>query len=378
MKINKIALLLLAFIINGCASASAPTPTPLPPSSTSTPAPTDTPIPLPTATLSPTPTETEAPTLTPGPSPTLMKVSSKNAVLVPDIGSSARSIVWSRDGNYLYIGTIDKGVAIYDVVHKKLFPLVGNNANISSLAVSPDGKLLAVGIATDGSVRLWGIENIYPESEVTIFPAHGDKVFGYDVLGLAFSPNGKLLASSGYDGKVIVWDVDTGNMIKKIDVQDSVFEVVFSPDGKTLIAALSVKEEFDIWSTDTWEIQNSFKGDQAWDLSISADGSKMISAGGGIHEANLWDVKTGKLLFKFDKETDGLANAVSYNPSGKLVALGGGGGIVFLWDPSTRNLVKELHIENEFNGVSALAFNPDGSQIATAGNQVIIWDLETP
>jgi len=348
MKINKFALLLLASIINGCASVSVSTTTPtqLLTTSTFTPIPTDTRIP----TLTPSHTPTETPTLTPGPSPTSIKVTSKNAVLVPDIGSSARSIVWSRDGKYLYIGTFDKGVAIYDVVHKKLFPLVGNNAEISALAMSPDGRTLAVGIANDGSIRLWAIENIYPESEVTIFPAHGDKVFGYDVLELAFSPDGKSLASSGYDGKVIIWDVETGDMIKK----------------------------FDVWSTDTWEIQNTFKGDQTWDLSISTDGSKMISAGGGIHEANLWDIKTGKLLFKFDKETEGLAEAVSYDPNGKLVALGGGGGIVFLWDISTGNLIRELYIDNEFNGVSALAFNPNGTQIVSAGSQVIIWNLKVP
>lgn len=378
MKISKIVLLLLVFIISGCSSVSVPTATPtqIPPTSTFTPTPTDTP--LPTYTPSPTATETESPTLTPGPTPTPISVTSNNAILVPDIGSSARSMVWSRDGKYLYIGTFDKGVAIYDVVHKKIFATVGNNANVSSLAISPDGKILAVGIASDGSIRLWAVENIRPEYEVTIFPAHGDKVFGYDVLGLAFSPDGRSVASCGFDGKVIVWDVATGKMIKKFDVQNSVFELVFSPDGKTLIAGLSVHEEFKIWDTDTWELLNTFPADQVWDLAISTDGSKMISAGGGIHEANLWDVKTGKLLFNFQKETSGFAEAVSYDPNGRLVALGDGYGYVFFWDTSTGNLIKEFHIDVEYRSISALAFNPDGTKIATAGSQVIIWNLDTP
>lgn len=380
MRINKIVLLTLVFINSSCVSLSTPTVTPtnIPSTETSTltftPIPTGTPIP--TRTPSPTATETEAPTFTPGPSPTPIKVISRDAILVPDIGSSTRSMVWSRDGKYLYIGTSDKGLAIYDIVNKKLFPLVGNNADVSSLAISPDGKILAVGIANDGSIRLWGVGNIFPESEVTIFPAHGDKVFGYDVLGLAFSPDGKLIASSGYDGKVIVWDVETGKMIKKFDVQDSVMELVFSPDGKSLIAGLGVNEEFDIWNTNTWELQDSFKGDQAFDLAISADGNKMISAGGGIHEANLWDVKTGKLLFKFEKNTDGMAWAVSYDPTGKLVALGGGGDTVFLWDTSTGNLTWELNTTPDFT--EAVTFNPDGSQIATGGSRVRIWNLYQP
>lgn len=269
-------------------------------------------------------------------------------------------------------------MTIYDVANKKIFANVGNNANISSLAISPDGKILAVGIANDGSVRLWAVENIRPEYEVTIFPAHGDKVFSPDVLGVAFSPDGKLVASCGFDGKVIVWDAATGKMIKKFDVQDSVFEVAFSPDGKSLIAGLSVKEEFMVWDTSTWEVLNTFEGDQSWDLSLSPDGSKMISAGGGIHEANLWDVNTGKLLFNFQKETDGFAETVSYDPNGKLVALGDGYGYVFFWDTITGELIKEFHIDAEYRGISAIAFSPDGTKIATAGAQVIIWNLDKP
>ncbi len=216
MKIDKIALLTLVFIISGCVSISAPTEVPSTATSTSTftPIPTDTPIP--THTPNPTATETENPTFTPGSTPTPITIKSNNAILVPDIGSSARSLVWSRDGKYLYIGTSDKGVTIYDVVNKKIFATVGNSTNISSLAISPNGNILAVGIANDGSIRLWAVENIRPEYEVTIFPAHGDKVFGYDVLALAFSPDGKLLASSGYDGKIIIWDVATAKMIKKL------------------------------------------------------------------------------------------------------------------------------------------------------------------
>lgn len=382
MRFNKIALLTLVFIISSCTSETAPTVTPteipstVTSTSTFTPAPTNTA--LPTHTPSPTPTElkTETPTFTLGPTPTPISIKSNKAILVPDI--DARSLVWSRDGNYLYIGTFDNGVTIYDVVNKKIFANVGNNANISSLAISPDGKTLAVGIANDGSVRLWAVEKIRPEYEVTIFPAHGDKVFSPDVLGLAFSPDGKLVASSGFDGQVIVWDAVTGKMIKKFDVQDSVFEVAFSPDGKSLIAGLSVKEEFIVWDTKTWEILNTFEGDQSWDLSLSKDGSKMISAGGGIHEANLWDVKTGKLLFNFQKETDGFAEAVSYDPNGKLVALGDGYGYVFFWDTTTGELIKEFHIDAEYRGISAIAFNPDGTKIATVGAKVIIWNLDTP
>jgi len=281
-------------------------------------------------------------------------------------------MVWSRDGNYLFIGTSKKGLAIYDVVHKKLLPLVGNNGNFPSLAISPDGKTLGVGLANDGSIRLWSIENIYPVYELqTIFPAHQG-----DVNVLAFSPDGNLIASGGNDGEVFVWDVKTGKMIKKLDAEDIVLGLVFSPDGKTLIAGLSTKEEFDIWNTDTWGLQKTFPGDQAYGLAISADGSKIVSAGGGISEANLWDFKTGKLLFKLVKDTDGMALAVSYDSNGKFVALGGGGDTVFIWDVATGNSAWELN--TGLDVTQAVAFSPDGTRIATGGNRVRIWSLGTP
>src|SRR5260221_393149 len=111
MKIKIITSLILIFIASGCASVSPPTvtPTKLLPTSTFTPIPTNTS--LPTRTPEPTPTETGTPTLPSGPTSTPIKVTSKNAILVPDIGSDAQSLVWSQDGDYLFIGTFDKGMA---------------------------------------------------------------------------------------------------------------------------------------------------------------------------------------------------------------------------------------------------------------------------
>lgn len=376
MKIYQIALLTLVFIVSGCASVSSPTviPTEVLPTVTSTstftPIPTDTSTP--TLTPSPTQTETGTPTLPPGPAPTPIKVSSNNAVLVPDIGSSAQSMVWSRDGKYLFIGTFDKGLAIYDVVNKKLFPLIGNNASVSSLAISPNGKVLAMGLENDGSIRLLAIDDIYPVYALqTIFPAHQG-----NVLKLAFSPDGKSVASSGYDGNVIVWDAETGKMTKKFKVDDIPQGLVFSPDGKTLIAGLGTKQEFYIWDTDTWGLLHTFPADQVWDLAISSDGSKMVSSGGGIHEANLWDVTTGKLLFSFKHNIEGMVVAVSYDPNGKLAASGGAGDTVYLWDTSTGYSIWELNVG--LNAPWVIAFNPDGSQIATGGSRVIIWNLTKP
>lgn len=370
MKANKIALLIFVLITSGCASVGAPTATPtdIPPTSTFTPIPTDTSKPS----LTPNPTETETPTFTPSPTPIPITIKSNNAVLVPDIGSTARSLVWSHDGKYLFIGTFDKGLAIYDVTNEKLFPLIGNDANVSSLAISPNGKILAMGLENDGSIRLLTIEDIYPVYSLqTIFPAHEG-----DVLKLAFSPDGKSVASSGYDGNIIVWDVETGKMIKKFEIDDIAQGLVFSPNGKTLIAGLGTKQEFNIWDTDTWELLNTFPADQVWDLAISADGSKMVSAGGGIHEANLWDVKTGELLFTYKHNIEGIVANVSYDPHGKVVASGGAGDTVFIWEVSTGYTIWELSVG--LDAPLTMAFNPDGGQIATGGSRVIIWSLNRP
>lgn len=377
MNTHRIILLttLMALVVSCNSVLPTPSVTPEPPSITPTIIPTSTPLPS----LTPTrlPTRTQKPTTTatftePAPStatPMATRVTTDNAIVIDDLGSFAISLTWSIDGNYLFIGTKDKGLIVYDVGKQKQLAALGDNLQIQSLAISPDGKTLAAGLANDGSIRLIAVET--GELLQTIWPAHEDWV-----QAVAFSPDGKLLASGGDDGKLCIWDAATGELLQTL-VKNGVgiWGLAFSPSGRSLVAGFQTDYTIRVWNTSTWTLVNTFEGDQAADLAFSPDGSKIVTAGGGIHEANLWDINTGKQLFNL-REAPGWVWAVAYAPDGQLVASGGIGEVIILWNTASGIPVRELYTGPDFT--QALAYNPNGSKLASAGERVLIWDMTSP
>ena len=368
MKINKISSLILVLFLVGCSSVSTLTSTPtLPePTSTFTPIPTDTP--RPTETLTPLPTST--PTVVVETTPAeLIKVSKNKQTILKDFQGTALSLAWTKDGKTLFVGTEKSGLIIYDVVNKKVVANSGNGLQIQALALSPDEKTLAVGVANDGSIRF--INPKTGDLMNTLSPTHDNWV-----QVLTFSPDGKVLASSGDDGQIILWDIAISKEIKQLYKGDAwIWGMSFSPDGKSLIAGSDVASTFRVWDTTSWELQRTFSGDFANDLAFSPDGSKFATAGGGIHEANIWDFASGKKLFNLSG-LQGWVWAVAYSPNGKYVASGGVGDVVVVWDANTGNRAYELATGDDF--IQTLAYNSDGTKLASGGSEVVIWDMSQP
>jgi WD40 repeat protein len=201
-----------------------------------------------------------------------------------------RSAVLSPDGQRIATGS-QKTVQIWDAqTGREFFALpLRYQAAAWRLAFSPNGKLLATACA-DATVRVW---NAVTGADVHTF-RHRTRVFS-----VAFSPNGRLLASGDGDGQVKLWDPTTRQEVRTLAGHtDYVFGIAFSPDGRWL--ATASWQEVIVWNTQTWEKTKTLRGlaGTIWAVAFSPDG-KRLAAGGGykgkgeikIWDASLWDKK---------------------------------------------------------------------------------------
>ena len=248
---------------------------------------------------------------------------------------------------------------------------------IYALAFSPDGKTLASG-GDDKMVRLW---NVGTGKSVRVLRA------GSGVNALAFSPDGKMLAGGGDDQTLRLWDARNGQFLRVLrgfEAEQEVQSVAFSPDGKLLAVGstdgVGSRGELRIWNTKTWRLTRVNRlSEGVSSLAFSRDG-KMLASGRGSNDGE--DDISGSAVVRWmnQKKTrtlkkDSVVYSVAWSPNG-LLALGNEDETAQIWNPSTGKIAHTFRAKSY---VFAVDFSRDGKTLAVSdgdGN-LVLWDAAT-
>ena len=280
----------------------------------------------------------------------------------------------SPDGTRLLSGSGDKTIKLWDTATGRLLrTFQGHMADVSSVAFSPDGKLILSGARVpDRTLKLWDAAS---GKLIRSWEAHT-----LGVAAAAFSPDGAQLVSGGEDetrpGHTLkLWDAASGQLIRVFEVRGArVTSVAFSPDGGRLLSGNDDKA-LQLWDAASGQLIRTFTGHsgEVKAVAFSPDGTRLLSGGKGKGALKLWDAASGQLIRTF--ETTGWVNSVAFSPDGARL-LTGDGGRAKLWDAASGQL---LHTFTGTRGIGleAVAFSPDGTHLLTRGVALKLWDAAT-
>ncbi|MGO9464459.1 MAG: WD40 repeat domain-containing protein [Isosphaeraceae bacterium] len=291
----------------------------------------------------------------------------------------------------------------------------GNSGVIRGVSFSPDGRLVAGAFGTfhgmladpiPGQAVLWDVTTGQRRAALL---GHGD-----GVKSVAFSPNGKLIATAGYLDGIKLWQTETATQIASIRATAVISAIAFSPDGKLLAVGLDAfgvqpagKNNVELYDVATRTLIRQFGGhDSGIEAVMFSPSGRLLATGCSDGTVRLWDVATGRSKTLVDQKLNDTVSeywqrvarrkiqgvppgmeSVAFSPDGKRLAIAGGMrdargreygiGAVTLWGVLTRKLQSTL--PGHDCSVQQVQFSVDGKLLATAGRDgyVRLWDAAT-
>jgi len=335
------------------------------------------------------------------------------------------AIAFSSDGKYVVSGSMDGAAKSWnaDTGEEAALILSGGTesssakceASVTSVAFSPDEKFIALGCQDVSplskypyneniTIRIWrtsidGLKEYYYYLKIP---------FTDTVTSLGFSPNSKYLLTSSEDHTARVWEVSSGREISRMTHDDAITSIAFSADGKQVMSS-SLDHTARVWETLPW--QEAMHGNNSGSIAaiaLSPDG-KYIASGGRDGTILIQEMITGqevvqmklggknpskditanpRIYWMSQSEENGVSS-IAFSPDGKFIASGSADNTVRIWDVAKgqeiSRMLPDYYAATQngttyyISGVYSVAFSPDGKYVASGGTDgdVYVWEVSS-
>jgi WD40 repeat protein/transcriptional regulator with XRE-family HTH domain len=240
-------------------------------------------------------------------------------------------------------------------------------SGIDSVAFTPDGKQLATG-GVDGKISFWQVAD---GKQLLTLQGHQSWI-----LSVSFSPDGQMLASGGEDFTIRLWDVASGQCLKELEGhRNSVFSISFSPDGQTLASGDedSTIRLWDVASGRCLKILEGHTG-RVWSIGFSPD-SQTLASGSNDATIRLWNVQNGQCFKTLQGHMGGI-RSIHFQPDGETLASGGDDAAIRLWNVQDGQCLKIL--QGHTGVIQSISFSPNGETLASGSfdSSIRLWNVQ--